>query len=111
MHHTYDQLTPTYTYLQYPFNVYGTQMYLTHRTHAQHLWDTYGVNSEWRKTALSTGDVQPADWIITKQGIRACIYPMMAVEELGGGHIYQDLTQREFHDECHRMQFNAELYV
>jgi hypothetical protein len=103
--------TTPYVFLEYPLNVYGTQMYMLHRDHATWIWHTYGLQSEWRKTAWRDHAVKPADWIITKQGRRACIYPLMAVEESGGGGVYQESEQLEFHHMCHEAQFDPDHYV
>jgi len=110
-HYMYEPLTPTYAYLQYPHNVYGTQMYVVSRSYAQTIWDSYGATSAWHSQVF-TGDLwRPADWIITKQGHRACIYPVMAVEESGGGLAYQHTEQTDWHAMCHEAQYDADKFV
>lgn len=107
----YNLATTPYVFLEYPFNVYGTQMYMLHREQATWISHTYGLQSEWRKTAWRDRTFRPADWIITKEGRGACIYPVMAVEENGGGMTYKDLGQQEFHLMCHQAQFDPDHYV
>jgi hypothetical protein len=52
-----------------------------------------------------------ADWTITKSGRRALIYPMLAVEEKGGGKAYRDDTQTQWHDLCHNANYNPDVHI
>jgi hypothetical protein len=107
----YETTCETYAYLDYPDNVYGTQMYLMHRQHVNSIWNSYGVGSDWHAHVFTQQEFHPADWIITKQGKRACMYPMMAVEEHGGGMLYQDPEQTDWHAWCHASQYDPNVYV
>lgn len=111
IHTEYACKTTPYVYMEYPDNVYGTQMYVMRRSHVQSLVHTHGLYSTWRSKALSEQRIQPADWIITKQGVRACVYPLMAVEESGGGAAYGDTEQTQFHALCHETNYDKHLYV
>lgn len=104
-------LNTCFTIQEYPFNVYGTQMYVVSRPYAEWLVSQYGVHTAWSQSILHTPDTYNADWLITKQGRRACVWPMLAVEELGGGTAYQDSGQTYFHDLCHRVSYDADIHI
>lgn len=109
--HKFEPMTTSYAYLNYPENVYGTQMYVMHRDNVDRIWRTYGVGSEWHAHVFTNHACRPADWLITKQGTRACIYPMMAVEAHGGGQSYNDQEQTDWHSCCHHAQYDPLTYV
>lgn len=109
--HTHEPLCTTHAYMDYPHNLYGTQMYVITRSNAERILATYGVGSDWHAHVFTRNLWKPADWIITKQGRRACIYPMMAVEEHGGGTMYQDAAQTDWHAWCHESQYDPLTYV
>jgi hypothetical protein len=95
----------------YPFNVYGTQMYLVRRSHAINMVREYGINSDWHNMVLSKGTTYNADWILTKQGRTACVYPLLAIEQPGEGHAHGDDYQTWFHAQCHVHGVSLSTYL
>ena len=95
-----------FKYLAYQWNVYGTQMYMISRPYAQYVQKTFGFASGFGRRCLTEPELISfnADWIITKNGRRAMVYPMLAIEELGGGKSYNDPFQEWWHDHCHKSQ-------
>ena len=95
-----------HSYHSYPDNIWGTQMYMISRSYAKFLLDKFDLEH-----AYETIDTYPysSDWIITKNGKRALIFPMMAVEEgvnLSGhkGHV-------EFHKTCFEANYDSNKYI
>ena len=93
----------SYKYHNYPNDLWGSQMYLLTRKYAKYLLDTYYTDYYEKSLLDPTLTSFSADWIITKNGNRALIYPMVAVEngEYMSGHCGQD----NFHKDC----FNANI--
>lgn len=69
----------SHTYHSYPNDIWGSQMYLVSRSYAKYLLDNYDLN-EMNIETINSVNYNP-DWIITKNGKRALIYPMVALEE------------------------------
>jgi len=114
LHHIeskYSQVNQVFTLHDYPFNVYGTQMYVMKRSHAEWLVSMYGHDTGWGTQVLETNSTYNADWIITKQGKTACVYPVLAVEQLGGGTAYADCEQKNFHDMCHDANYLPDIHL
>jgi len=63
-----------HSYHSYPDDIWGSQMYMVSRSYASYLLANYDVSP-------STKINYNPDWIITKNGKRALIYPMLALEE------------------------------
>lgn len=99
----------SYTYHNFPDNVWGTQMYMLSRTHAKRLIDKYATH--YADQTIENKELTPfsADWIFTKEGNRALISPMLAVED--GKSKYADPGQQAFHDNCHKTHFVPELFI
>lgn len=70
-----------FKYFDYPQYLWGAQMYLISKKHAKKLLDVY-YNGYAEKT-LDDKSLTPfsSDWIITKDGKKALITPIMALEE------------------------------
>lgn len=95
-----------YKYHTYPNDIWGTQMYMISRDYAKYLLDFYTVSH-----AYETKDTHPysPDWIITKNGKRALINPMIAVEE--GINLSDCDAQKSFHKRCFEANFDKEKYI
>jgi len=111
MSHEHAVLNQVFTFHEYPFNIYGTQMYMMTRSHAEWLVQSYGYHTQWQTQVLSTSDSYNADWVITKQGKRACVYPLLAIEQSGGGQAYADQDQTHFHQLCHAANYPLTTYL
>lgn len=93
-----------FQYTKYPNDLWGSQMYLVSRSHAQFLLNTFP--SEYAIPGKIVGGPEDGsdrlpynpDWTLTKKGHRAIITPMLAVEEgdskLGGS------GECQFHQRC-----------
>ena len=99
----------SYTYHNFPDNVWGAQMYMLSRTHAKRLIDKYATH--YADKTIENKALTPfsSDWIFTKEGNRALISPMLAVED--GKSKYADQGQQAFHDNCHNAHFVPELFI
>ena len=76
---------------RHPDHLWGSQMYVVSREWAEYLSNQYTV-----EYAQDTPNLpHNPDWIITKMGRRAMIYPMLAMEE--GDTKIGDNSQRDFH--------------
>jgi hypothetical protein len=111
-----------YRFCDYDDELWGSQMYLLSRRHATHLVETYTLawaiaNADawadaWANSHASAHvDVKPfsPDWILTKVGRRARLYPMLAVEE--GGTPTTHVNQIEVHRQCAEAQYDPALFV
>jgi hypothetical protein len=95
-----------YTIHQYPIDLWGCQMYLISRKYAKYLLETFTV--QYAIENIGKIPYNP-DWIITKNGNRAIIYPMIAVEE--GVNVSQDQSQIGYHKLCHLVNYDPEKYI
>ena len=100
-----DVYTPkSYTYHSYPDDLWGAQMCMFSRKHIKYFLDKYTV--EW---AINNRDKPfSGDWILTKDGNRSIIYPMLAVEEGGTKSTHQG--QIDFHKQCSLVNYDPNLY-
>lgn len=95
-----------YAYHWYPDNIWGSQMYLISRKHAETLLNKYTI--EFAIEQLQKIPYNP-DWTITKLGKRALISPMLAVEE--GDDKSNHEGQSEFHRTCHLNNYNPNVHI
>jgi hypothetical protein len=72
-----------YQYHHYPFDLWGTQMYVLSRKYAKNVIDTYSDIFAYAEKAEIDKTMHPlsADWTITKNGNRALLFPMLAFEK------------------------------
>lgn len=98
-----------YVYHNYPNDLWGAQMYTLTKKHAKYLLDKYTI--EYAIRTLNDNTLQPfsSDWTITKEGNKALIYPMLAVEtaDKKSGHQGQDT----FHENCKKMNYDPNMYI
>jgi hypothetical protein len=95
---------------KYPDDVWGTQMYMISRSHAKTLLNKY-YNGDYARASLEERSTQPfsSDWTITKDGNRALIYPMLAVEDGKSNH--EHWGQHNFHQQAHLWNYNPEQFI
>ena len=93
-------------YHKYPDDIWGTQMYLITRKYAKLLLDKFTI--EFAFNNIGNINYNP-DWIITKNGNRALIVPMVAVEE--GINISDCYNQNIFHKKCYEINYDKNLYI
>jgi len=94
-----------YLFCEYDNNVWGTQMYLITRKYAKFLIDNYFNEDKIKdlKTPFA------ADWVITKNGNRARLYPMVAVED--GINDCGHHGQNEFHRICCQINYKQDIFI
>ena len=95
-----------YSYHGYPDDIWGSQMYLISRKHARFLLDKFTI--EFAIEQIEKVPYNP-DWTITKNGKRALISPMIAVEE--GEDKSNHTGQTEFHRSCHVGIYNSNVHI
>jgi len=98
--------TDNYTYHKYPDDIWGSQMYLISRKHAETLLNKYTI--QFAIEQLEIVHYNP-DWTITKCGKRALISPMLAVEE--GDDKSNHKGQTDFHRLCHLGNYNPDVHI
>ena len=95
-----------YNFCGYPDDLWGSQMYIISRKYAKDLLDKFTIDYCIEKD--STYPFNP-DWTITKNGKRAIISPMIAVEE--GDSKSDHHGQNEFHRQCHSTNYNVNVHI
>lgn len=95
-----------FTLHRFPDDMWGTQMYLISREYAKILLEKFTVN--FAVENIKTQNFSP-DWVITKNGNRAMIYPMIAVEE--GTTPTSDNQQQYFHKLCHEINYDSNVFL
>jgi hypothetical protein len=94
-----------FKYYNYPNELWGAQMYMLSKNQAKYLIDKYTV--EFANLTMDSNNILTPfspDWTITKDGNRAIIYPMMAVET-------SDKPEDYFHHSCKNHNYNADLFI
>lgn len=95
-----------FAFREYADDLWGAQMYMISRDHASRLLKEHSLGN-----ALDSSSGVPfaSDWTITKQGRRARVVPMLAVEE--GGTVTSDSGQINFHRQCFEAQYDASYFT
>lgn len=95
----------TYSVYRYPDDLWGTQMYMVSRKFAEALLSKYTI--EW----IAKNPDQPfgSDWIISKNGNRMALFPLLAVEE--GVIDCTHYGQITFHRNCTEFNYSPDKYV
>ena len=95
----------SYQYYNYPDDLWGSQMYLISRAYAKFLLDKYTI-----EFALNNLDKPYSpDWVITKNGNKSMLYPMIAVEE--GNTKTSHEGQNNFHKRCFEANYDSNLFI
>lgn len=92
-----------FEYYNFHDDLWGAHMYMVSRLHAKHLIDTYTL--EW---AQNNSEPYSPDWIITKKGRRAFVWPPLGVEE--GVVNTNDWGQTVFHASCKEFLYDETIY-
>jgi GR25 family glycosyltransferase involved in LPS biosynthesis len=95
-----------YSFYDFPNDLWGSQMYMISRKHAEYLVDKYTI-----EYAIYTVETEPfsPDWTLTKNGKKSILYPMIALEE---GDSKSGLnSQEQFHYNCYQTNFDADVYI
>jgi GR25 family glycosyltransferase involved in LPS biosynthesis len=97
-----------FKYLHYPDDLWGTQMYMISKAQALKILSKYYYG--YAEKTLIDRSLTPfsADWTITKEGKRALIYPLIAIENFN--KIYDDEHQTRAHRNCYKFSYTPELF-
>ena len=103
-HAQFAEQGPNFTFHNFSDETWGSQMYMLSRPAATRLLHKY--NSAYALETLTNPSLTPfsPDWTLTKDGRRAAIYPMLAVEE--GIVVTSHQGQIDFHRNCFNAQFD-----
>jgi len=96
--------TDKYSFYDFPSDLWGSQMYMISRTHAEHLINKYTIDY-----ALEGTEQFSPDWTLTKIGAKAIIYPMIALEE--GGSKSGFSGEEQFHFNCYQTNYIDGEYI
>jgi len=95
----------SYSYHSYPDDLWGSQMYLISRSYGIFLLNKYTIDY------AQTHEDEPysPDWVITKNGNRAILYPMVALEEGDSKSDHQG--QNDFHRRCFECNYKDGVFI
>ena len=90
-------------------------MYMLSKENAGKILEKYDQNSNYALKTLVDKSITPfsADWIITKDGNRALIYPCIAIEN-GDINITQYdgcYSQYNFHKICYEINYDPNIFI
>jgi len=103
--HLCDSSDGNFRFFRHPDHLWGSQMYVVSRKHAEYLTRTYTVEYAQNHPELPHNP----DWVITKMGRRAMVYPMLAMEE--GNTKIGDDSQRDFHRTVFQEHYDETRYM
>jgi len=94
----------------YPFDLWGTQMYMISRSFAKILLDKY-YHTYADQTIVNKSLIHfSADWTITKNTTkRALVYPPLAVEN--GKYVHQDHSQHILHYHTYLLYYDPNYHL
>jgi GR25 family glycosyltransferase involved in LPS biosynthesis len=94
-----------YSYHGYPGDIWGSQMYMVSKKHAEILLQKYTVET----AILYSDEPYSPDWTLTKCGNRAVIYPMVALEE-GDTKCNLD-SEIDYHQRCFKTHYVEREFI
>lgn len=92
-------------FYSFPDDQWGSQMYMISKKHARHLIDTYTII--WAME--HPNEPYSPDWILTKKGNRALLYPPLGIED--GNTPTNNEGQCEFHRKCFESQYKEGEFI
>jgi hypothetical protein len=97
-----------FSYYSFSDSIWGAQMYMLSKAQAGFLLSKY--SPPYADLSINNSSMKPfnSDWTITKEGNRALIYPMIALED--GKTQYDDISQYILHQECHHTNYIKDLF-
>jgi GR25 family glycosyltransferase involved in LPS biosynthesis len=88
--------------------VWGTQMYMLHREQARFILNKYSEEYADRTVTDKSLVHFSADWTITKEGEKAIIYPLVAIENYEAE--YEDEGQNTCRKKCRHLFYSEEVF-
>ena len=101
-----------YSYNEYPNDIWGSQLYMISRKQAKFLLDKYTIQfaiDHLGEDASPDKMFFSPDWSLTKEGNRAVLIPMLAMEE--GNVKNDDWSQNVFHKESFDANYVLDIYI
>jgi hypothetical protein len=98
-----------YKFFSYPDDLWGAQMFLINKTYAKYLLDTYNEDYAHKEQVDSSLKPFSPDWTFTKDGKRAMLYPMIAVEN--GEKEFDHLGHKRLHHGTTKMFYDPEYFI
>ena len=98
-----------YVYHNYPDDLWGGQMILFSKKYAKTILEKYNIDYAIKASADNLLPPFSGDHTITKDGNRALIYPMIAVETCD--KIYADYWQNTFHKNSKKCNYKSDIYI
>jgi hypothetical protein len=104
-----NSMDSTYKYHNYQDQVWGTQMYMLSKKQAGILLNKY--YTDYADRSIKDTNMVPfsADWLLTKDGNRSVIFPMVASED--NLTIYENHGQHNFHKTCFSINFDKDTFI
>ena len=96
-----------FSYHDYPNDLWGSQMYMVSRKHGKSLLEKYTVQYAIENIKYET-PFSP-DWILTKWGKKAIVYPMVALEE-GDTKCNLD-SEISYHQKCFKHNYVERIFI
>ena len=105
----YEKEDFSYKYYNFANDIWGTQMYMLSRENAKRLLDKYAIG--YLEKVIEDSSLTPfsADHTITKDGNRALLYPLLAIED--GTTIYDHYGQKMFHYNSYIINYVAGSHI
>lgn len=99
----------TFKILKYNKETWGTQMYMLSKKQAKLLLSKY--YDDYAKRTLTDNSLTPfsSDWLITKEGNTALVYPLLVIEN--GNFQYEDEGQRNSRINCYNFSFRENTFI
>jgi GR25 family glycosyltransferase involved in LPS biosynthesis len=99
----------TFKVLEYIEHTWGTQMFMISKTHAKSMLTKF-YNGYAEQTLINTSLIPfSADWLLTKDGKRALVYPLLVIEN--GHSDYEDEGQMNNRINCYKFSFRENTFI
>ena len=104
-----NSMDSTYKYHDYQDQVWGAQMYMLSKKQAGILLSKY--YTDYADKSIKDTDMVPfsSDWLLTKDGNRGVIFPMVASED--NLTSYENHGQHTFHKTCFSVNFDKNTFI
>lgn len=99
----------TFKVLEYIEETWGAQMFIITKTHAIRMLSKY--YNDYSIKTLSNSSMTPfsSDWLLTKDGKRALVYPLLVLEN--GHSDYEDEGQRNNRINCFHFSYRENTFI
>ena len=100
-------ISSDYKYHDYPDDIRGGQMYILSKKQAKIVLDKYYTDYAEKTINDKTMKIFSVDFTITKEGNKALISPILAIED--NKTEYTDIGKQQFHSNCYHAHFNEQF--